>query len=63
VSLFKALEWDSHRTSCRIIKKLGKFLQFLNLLLSFLVHYECYVHLLDIEWLLSTLFDASLLSP
>jgi hypothetical protein len=29
-------------------------------LLSFLVHYWG-VHLLDIEWLLSTLFDASLL--
>jgi hypothetical protein len=63
VSLFKALEWDSRRISRRIGKNFGKFLQFLNLLLSFLVHYEYYVHLLDIEWLLSTLFDASLLSP
>ncbi len=35
---------------------------FINLSLSFLVHYGI-VHLLDIEWLLSTLFDASLLSP
>ena len=63
MSLFKALEWDSGRISLRIGKNFGNLLQFLNLLLSFLVHYECYVHLLDIEWLLSTLFDASLLSP
>jgi hypothetical protein len=36
------------------------FTKNVKLLLSFLVHYWG-VHLLDIEWLLSTLFDASLL--
>src|SRR5262249_46976364 len=43
-------------------KTFGNFLRFLNLPLSFLVHYGDRP-LLDIEWLLSTLFDASLLSP
>jgi hypothetical protein len=40
------------RPTCRFIAKF-------KALLSFRDHYSC-VHLLDIEWLLSTLFDASL---
>ena len=63
MSLFKALEWDSRRSSRRVGKEFSKFLQFLNLLLSFLVHYVRMSIFWDIEWLLSTLFDASLLSP
>src|SRR5262249_29739449 len=38
----------------------AKIIKLVKTLLSFLDHYSS-VHLLDIEWLLSTLFDASLL--
>jgi hypothetical protein len=43
--------------------KYGPKTSWLNIKLSFLDHYWASSIYMDVEWLLSTLFDASLLSP
>jgi hypothetical protein len=50
----------SHAVLPSLGRRRHKIIKIFKTLLSFLDHYSS-VHLLDIEWLLSTLFDASLL--